>query len=206
MTTSSIDNSPSTRFLPSIFGRLIIGYLIFQATAFQWKLAQGAVTQELVTSCSYDRIHQKLQQIQEEDLDRVAGEMFSNCKRDFNIKNKISPKIKEAVDKWLEVDLENANGEQRWQAYQKALMSSLDLEKNTDREFEEQCLEMETKYESFREETLELADYVGKQDDWFMADKLGDEDASVNSINDSDTRNLINYAQYTLFCSAMVQA
>lgn len=206
------------KILLMLGGRLLIGYLMYRLATNKVEALQITTSKQASSSsssslssfmhspqeefvCTIENINQKIDEsLDENNVEQVAGELFSKCRKQFVDKNHVSPIVKETVDKWLNIDLSTASSEQRWEAYQVALMSS-ETQRIDNRLFIDDCINMEKSYELYQTDISQLADYINIQDDWWLP---GKQDDDINSINDSETKDLMNYAQYTLFCSAMI--
>lgn len=183
------------KLLFSIGSRLLISYLVFNyfVTAKAAELGDNSPS-----SCSQEKIDSILTQSSEEDINRIADELFQKCRQNFLQSNQIEPVVKEAVDKWLNLDLSKASPSERWTAYQMALMNesiSGGRAKNKDEKFVQGCKRMIENYETFRDNTSQLADYIDIESAWWSAS--GGAGSPSNDLN--------NYAQYSLFCHSLIE-
>lgn len=154
-------------------------------------------------SCSYNGIQYVLTHTPKSEINQVTDELFKQCRLNFLNNNQVDPLIKRTVDKWLNLDLALATPDERWMAYQMALMleSSGDNVKKIDNvEFVTGCRNMLANYEQFRDDTSQLSEYINIESDWWQT-----ESSEVDMSGPNPSRDLINYAQYSLFCSSMIQ-
>lgn len=179
----------------SIAGRVIVGFLVARYITSQRLGGEAAAFNE-PSVCSAKNLAQTLENAKvDTETNSLANQLLETCTNEFLRNNTIDPVVKKTVDEWLGLDLSQATALQLLEAYEKVLNQR--PETNEDPKFVEGCKTMLKRYEEFRDTTSILADSI---------------DGSAIVVNEGDpslagsqsARNLLSYAQYGLFCSALI--
>lgn len=187
---------PSARnMLMSVTGRMLVGYLIFKAFGAS-RLAESASVSD---GCSAEALKNSIKEsiatygsADNDQVSKAAIGLFKECNAEFVAKNRISQDVKQTVDDWLDMELDQADPKSLFVAYQQALIN--EKPKELSDAFKDDCKNMGWAYELFRNNTIELAEYID-----VSSGALLTEDGKVSA----DERALFNFVQYSQFCSLL---
>lgn len=188
--------------LLNLAGRILVGYLIFKAFNAN-KVADSASVGESNDNCSSDKLRDSINKAiasygsstenGESSVNKVAVDLFKKCNAEFVNKNPISKEVKQTVDAWLDMELDKSEVKSLYVAYQQALIN--ERPEKISAEFKNQCKAMKAAYESFRDNTIELAKHIDVSSGALLTD-----DGQVSD----DELYLFNFAQYSQFCNLLV--
>lgn len=184
--------------LLSVAGRLIVGFLVARYISSQ-RLGGEAASVGQPSMCNRENLAQIFADAKTDtETNSLANELLETCTSEFLRNNTINPAVKKTIDEWLGMDLSQASALQLLEAYERVLNER--PENNDELDFVEGCREMLKKYEEFRDTTSILADSVDGSA--IVVNESNEESDGFSTTEGAKT--LLSYAQYGLFCSALI--
>lgn len=188
----------SKSHLLSIAGRIIVGFLVARYISSHKLLGSEAASFNEPPMCSHENLAQLFESEKTDtETNSLAQKLLETCTDEFLRNNSINPTVKRIVDEWLGLELSEATALQLLEAYERVLQNERP-ESNEDPEFVEGCKEMLKRYEEFRDTTSILADSVDG------SAIVVDGGAESEYAGSQGAKSLLSYAQYGLFCSALM--